>query len=248
MEIIISMLIGVLLGNFATTILYRVPRNITICGFGSDASQPPFCSFCHHKLQYYEYLPVLSWINTAWRCNYCGHAIPLAYTALEVMGVVISSACYAVFGLGDMYILLVLFGLLCITNSLMYIEHGTVPPVMVVSTIVLGAIYRTLIEETVLNWIGSLCAASIVSIFLLKRADNSKNAEVQALSTTILLASLWTFGYSMMVYSMILASFYIYRFFIPNFKPYPIKPFPVNMILLYMVVVIHNINAYINEI
>jgi hypothetical protein len=72
-------LFGVLIGNFTTTLFYRLPRNIMISGFNQKLTRPPFCSNCNHVLVFYEYLPILSWFSTRGKCNYCHAPINKSY-------------------------------------------------------------------------------------------------------------------------------------------------------------------------
>ncbi|NDE19110.1 MAG: prepilin peptidase, partial [Alphaproteobacteria bacterium] len=78
-------LFGVLIGNFTTTLFYRLPRNIMISGFNQKLTRPPFCSNCNHVLVFYEYLPILSWFSTRGKCNYCHAPINKSYIMLEIL-------------------------------------------------------------------------------------------------------------------------------------------------------------------
>lgn len=247
MEFIVSILVGVMLGNFATTILYRIPRNITICGLDKKINQPPFCSFCHHPLKYYEFLPILSWISTRGKCNYCRHPIPLSYTVLEILGCITSVVCYTVFGLGDLYILLLIFCLLCAVNSFAYLEHGYVSKIFVLATIATGAVYATLIDGTIMRWVENLSITGFCSVLLIKRFGEKKR-ELNAFIITALIASLWTFGYCTVIYTIVLICLYVYKYLTPQWGGrYSVQLFPLNMALLYIMVMIQNVSVYLNE-
>jgi prepilin signal peptidase PulO-like enzyme (type II secretory pathway) len=89
-KIIIPALFGLLLGNYTTTVYYRLPHGKPINGLSKKYGMKPHCSYCGHQLKFYEYLPLLSWIFTRFKCNYCSAEIDKTYTFLEITGMVIS--------------------------------------------------------------------------------------------------------------------------------------------------------------
>jgi prepilin signal peptidase PulO-like enzyme (type II secretory pathway) len=81
---VIAALYGVLLGNYMTSFYFRIPRGIPINGFSTKRGKAPHCSKCEHPLQVYEYLPVISWFTTLFKCNYCKQPIGYEYFLIEV--------------------------------------------------------------------------------------------------------------------------------------------------------------------
>ncbi len=244
LEIVLSVIVGLLLGNFTTTALYRIPKNIAMYGFSQESSKSPFCSFCSHPLKFYEYLPLIGLISTRGRCNYCGHAIPIAYTILELMGGIISFSCYIVFGFCDIYIILLLFFLLCTMTSMIYIKYNIIPLVLTTSLIVLGLIYRTLVEDTIMNWVLDFSIACIFCMFLLDFLSNK--LDISNIVLTILIASAWTYQYGILIYAFMVLLVYIYKILVPKFYSYETKVFPINILVLYIVVLVQNINTYVS--
>ncbi len=105
---IIAAFYGVLIGNYITTAYFRIPRLIPINGLNNKTGKVPHCSVCQHKLKFYEYLPVLSWVSTRFKCNYCFAPITPVYVMLEVTVMVSSIALYYLLGMNMLYMISVL--------------------------------------------------------------------------------------------------------------------------------------------
>jgi leader peptidase (prepilin peptidase)/N-methyltransferase len=105
LELILAIFYGAIVGNFATTAYYRIPKNIPING-QRDVGVKPHCSVCDHNLKFYEYLPILSWIFCRHGCNYCGASIDRTYTMLEVAGIFIALILLAFFPIDFAYAIL----------------------------------------------------------------------------------------------------------------------------------------------
>lgn len=81
MEIIIYIAIaitGVVFGSFFTLAVYRIPRKENIVYVRSH------CTTCGHKLNFWDLIPVFSYIFLGGKCRYCGEKIRIRYLLLEV--------------------------------------------------------------------------------------------------------------------------------------------------------------------
>jgi leader peptidase (prepilin peptidase) / N-methyltransferase len=221
LEYLAVMIFGVLIGNFTTTMLYRLPRNITICGMNKCDDQPPFCSHCHHKLKFYEYLPVLSWVSSKGFCNYCKQKLPIQYFILEIGAIFLSCYCFYMFdGITDFYVLLFLFGISCLLTILIYHEHGDVPKIILMFMLLLGIIYRTLLEQTMMNWLSSLSLGFVLSLFLI----NGKFFKINKhWIGTLILASVWCMQNDLALYAIIISALCILRLFSKQLDLYPLS-------------------------
>jgi prepilin signal peptidase PulO-like enzyme (type II secretory pathway) len=84
MSYLIAAFFGVIFGNYATTYYHRLPLGKPINGHKKLNGMKPHCSKCGHVLKFYEYLPVLSWVSSPGKCNYCHEGIDPIYTIIEV--------------------------------------------------------------------------------------------------------------------------------------------------------------------
>src|SRR4051812_49132179 len=117
---IIAAIYGLLIGNYITSAYFRIPRDIPINGLSDDRGKKPHCSKCGHKLKFYEYLPLLSWVSTLFKCNYCGVRIDLIYPILEATMMFVSLLLFYVMGMDIMYVLSVLMGGAFMLNIALY--------------------------------------------------------------------------------------------------------------------------------
>lgn len=119
----IVLIYGALLGNYLTTAYHRIPAGKPINGMLGEKGIKPHCSVCNHELKYYEYFPILSWIFTRQKCNYCGVAVNKVYTMLEVGMMITSLLLFLKFGMNMQYVLLTLFAATVLLFITLYITY-----------------------------------------------------------------------------------------------------------------------------
>lgn len=72
-------IIGTLLGSFYTLAVYRIPLKQDITHTRS------YCPKCNHRLNFWDLIPVLSYIFLGGKCRYCKDKIRPRYLVLEVL-------------------------------------------------------------------------------------------------------------------------------------------------------------------
>ena len=75
--------IGTLFGSFFTLAVYRIPQRKDITHTRS------FCPKCNHKLNFWDLIPILSYIFLGGKCKNCKQKIRIRYLILELLGGVI---------------------------------------------------------------------------------------------------------------------------------------------------------------
>ena len=71
--------IGVLLGSFYTLAVYRIP-------FKQDITHTrSYCPKCNHRLNFWDLIPVLSYIFLGGKCRYCKNKIRPRYIIIEIL-------------------------------------------------------------------------------------------------------------------------------------------------------------------
>ena len=76
--LILSAVIGLLVGSFLATLVLRLPRRLPVV---MDRSA---CPHCGHKLGALELIPVASWLIQGRRCRACGGPISAFYPLMEI--------------------------------------------------------------------------------------------------------------------------------------------------------------------
>lgn len=164
LEFLTAFLFGVLIGNYTTTLLFRIPKQMEICGISKESNQPPCCSTCFHSLKFYEYLPILSWIFCRFKCNYCSAKINMQYFYLECSTAIASVIIYLLFGYSEEYLLLTLFFAALMLAGIMNIESNAISAAI----IVLGMIFRTLTDQSIIPFIMDISVIFIVFLPFIK--------------------------------------------------------------------------------
>ncbi|MDZ5762199.1 putative type IV prepilin peptidase [Candidatus Cyrtobacter comes] len=137
-------------GNIGTTILYRIPRKISIFAFRNDENKP-FCSKCHHPLKPFEILPIIGMLLNQGVCRYCGHKIPIAYFMLEILTGVSSMILYAFFDLTEPFFILLLFSCALILHAFTLEFYDQVYIEITIFILVLGLVMFTLLQGSILG-------------------------------------------------------------------------------------------------
>ena len=87
---IIIFIMGTLFGSFYTLAIYRIPNKIDITHTHS------FCPNCHHKLGFFELIPVWSYLFLGGKCKECKQKIRPRYLIIEVLsGITLVLIAYA---------------------------------------------------------------------------------------------------------------------------------------------------------
>lgn len=65
MEYVILVLLGLCFGSFVNALVWRLKKKRD---FVKERSE---CTYCHHILEWYDLIPVLSWLSLGGKCRYC---------------------------------------------------------------------------------------------------------------------------------------------------------------------------------
>jgi leader peptidase (prepilin peptidase)/N-methyltransferase len=71
--------IGIVMGSFFTLATYRIPLKQDILHTRS------YCPECNHKLNFFDLIPVLSYIFLRGKCRYCHNKISPRYIIMELL-------------------------------------------------------------------------------------------------------------------------------------------------------------------
>lgn len=71
--------LGLVIGSFLNVVIYRLPRGL---GFVRGRS---FCPKCKHKINWFDNVPVISFLILKGRCRFCGRKISWRYPLIELL-------------------------------------------------------------------------------------------------------------------------------------------------------------------
>ena len=72
-------ILGIILGSFYTLAVYRIPLKQDITHTRS------YCPKCNHKLNFFDLIPVLSYLFLGGKCRYCKDKIRPRYIIIELL-------------------------------------------------------------------------------------------------------------------------------------------------------------------
>lgn len=140
--------VGASVGNYATSLVYRLPRGLKI------ANDPPYCDHCRHYLAERDKLPIFSWLLSRGKCRFCGVAVPSLYTWVEVASAALFIAAWLRFGMGEAMLLTTALGMCWIVLGAIAWSGAALPSVMLIVTAATGALWRTYTDQTIYPWLG----------------------------------------------------------------------------------------------
>lgn len=142
---IILFMLGISVGNFATSLVFRLPRGLKI------AHDSPYCE-CEKQiyLKNIDMMPVFSWIFAKGRCRYCSVVkVPAIYTVIELLCGISFVANWIMHGVGEKLIIVLILNVLLITIASIYFSHHKYFVSLFVGLIGAAGTYRTLLDGTI---------------------------------------------------------------------------------------------------
>jgi len=124
---------GMCIGSFLNVCIYRLPSSMSIINPSRS-----FCPQCNSAIQFYDNIPVFSYLWLKGRCRNCKASISLRYPLVELMTGILSIAILFMFGLtleGVVYFVFI-SSLLVIT--FIDIDHKIIPDIITFPGIPIG--------------------------------------------------------------------------------------------------------------
>ncbi len=144
---LVIFIFGLLIGSFLNVCIYRIPRRSP----GELSVIKParsFCPSCKHQLEWWENIPVASWLALARKCRYCKEPISWQYPLVEFLsGVAAVASCYW-FGLTLTGLLIYALTATLIVISFIDFEFKIIPNVISLPGIVIGLVLGVISEFT----------------------------------------------------------------------------------------------------
>ena len=168
---IVSIIFGAIVGSFLNVCIYRIPRGESIITPGSH------CPHCENPIQFYDNIPLVSYLLLKGKCRHCHQTISLQYLIVEGVTALSSFLLFVKYGPSWSYLFYFCFiaGLIVITLIDLY--HQIIPDVISLPGIGIGLLASFLLPQiTFLNSLigmllggGSLFLVATLYQWLFKR-------------------------------------------------------------------------------
>ncbi len=77
--LVLAGIFGAVIGSFLNVVIYRLPLGQSI------VTPPSRCRKCGYQLQWYDNIPILSWLFLRGRCRKCGVGVSMQYPIVELI-------------------------------------------------------------------------------------------------------------------------------------------------------------------
>lgn len=84
---VLAGLFGVCIGSFLNVVIYRVPNQMSV------AFPASHCPQCNTPIKWYDNIPILSYIMLGAKCRSCKKHIPIRYTIVEAVNMLLWLVC-----------------------------------------------------------------------------------------------------------------------------------------------------------
>ena len=81
--VLIGGLMGLIVGSFLNVVIYRLPLHQSL------VTPPSRCRDCGYTLQWFDNIPVYSWLFLGGRCRQCGTGVSIQYPIVELITAVL---------------------------------------------------------------------------------------------------------------------------------------------------------------
>jgi len=123
---------GAMIGSFANVCILRIPAEESIVFPRSR------CPKCKQPVQWYDNIPIVSWIVLRGRCRSCHAPISFRYVVVELLTALAAVALYARVGFGVEWLVLFPFLTALIIITFIDLDHRIIPDVISLPGIVVG--------------------------------------------------------------------------------------------------------------
>lgn len=147
--IVPAFIFGTIVGSFLNVVILRLPQPGTSIVFPAS-----HCPHCRTSLQWYENIPILSFIALRGKCGHCKAAISFQYPTVELLTGLLAAAVVTTFGPSFVAAGFFIFSAALVTIIWIDIHHQIIPDVISLSGIILGFCFSFI--SPLVSWQDSL--------------------------------------------------------------------------------------------
>lgn len=131
---IIIFIFGAVIGSFLNVCIYRIPRNKSIIKPNS------FCPHCEKPIQFYDNIPIVSYLILGGKCRNCGVKISKRYPLIELLTAVLYLIFFRKLGLTFELFVTLFFVTLLIAVAFIDLEFKIIPDILSIGGLIAGLI------------------------------------------------------------------------------------------------------------
>ena len=134
MDLIFVIILGALWGSFANVCIIRIPQ-----GKGVVVGRS-FCVKCKKKIQWFDNIPIISYLLLKSKCRNCKTKISFQYFLVETISLINFLVLYLIFGLSLTTLFLIILSVVFLIIFFIDLKHYIIPNSLTYSMMILGFI------------------------------------------------------------------------------------------------------------
>ena len=134
MDLIFVIILGALWGSFANVCIIRMPQ-----GKGVVVGRS-FCVKCNKKIQWFDNIPIISYLLLKSKCRNCKTKISFQYFLVETISLINFLVLYLIFGLSLTTLFLIILSVVFLIIFFIDLKHYIIPNSLTYSMMILGFI------------------------------------------------------------------------------------------------------------
>ena len=134
MDLIFVIILGALWGSFANVCIIRMPQ-----GKGVVVGRS-FCVKCNKKIQWFDNIPIISYLLLKSKCRNCKSKISFQYFLVETISLINFLVLYLIFGISLTTLFLIILSVVFLIIFFIDLKHYIIPNSLTYSMMILGFI------------------------------------------------------------------------------------------------------------
>ena len=132
MDLIFVIILGALWGSFANVCIIRIPQ-----GKGVVVGRS-FCVKCNKKIQWFDNIPIISYLLLKSKCRNCKTKISFQYFLVETISLINFLVLYLIFGISLTTLFLIILSVVFLIIFFIDLKHYIIPNSLTYSMMILG--------------------------------------------------------------------------------------------------------------
>lgn len=224
---IFSFLFGAAIGSFLNVLMFRIPKGISIIKPNS------FCPHCKKPIEWYENIPLVSYLLLRGKCSGCQKQISIRYPFVELVTGCLFFYLFIKYNLGLEFFFYVFFFCSLIVISGIDFSYQIIPDIFSIPGIFIGLVFQIMKGNFILGLIGAVFGGGLILLIRVIGGWTYKK-EVMGLGDVYLSAMIGAFvGFPLIITSIfigalvgaILGVIYIIATHQSRESPIPFGPF-----------------------
>lgn len=145
----VAFIFGICFGSFLNVLIYRLPNEISLIKPGSH------CPHCKTPINFYDNIPILSYLILSAKCRRCHKSISIRYPLVEALAGALVVLAFFHFGFNIRGFETALLSLLFIPIFFIDLEHRIIPDQLDLPWILIG-LGVSFIPGALIGWLDSL--------------------------------------------------------------------------------------------